>query len=85
MVAMAVTPSGQTISREDFYKLTGLLALAKQHNAALDTITRAAAQITGEPDEGGSGYFGLTSDAISEGYSAGLLLTRLGIEMEPEA
>lgn len=71
------------ISREDFYKLTGLLALAREHNAALATITRAAAQITGEPDEG-YGYFGSTSDAVIEGTAADALLRKLGREVESD-
>lgn len=68
----------KTISREDFYKLHGLLALAKEHNTALDTITRAAASITGEPEDG-PGYFGCTSDEVSEGCSAAELLRKLEI------
>lgn len=71
----------QQISREDFYKLTGLLTLAREHNSALDTITRAAAEIVGEsPDDViGGNYFGHVSDAISEGYSVELLLSKLEI------
>lgn len=78
---MAEREETETISREDFYKLEGLLALAREHNAAIDTIVRATAQITGEPDDG-CGYFGFANDAVSEGYRAAELLRKVGIEVE---
>lgn len=56
------------ISREDFYKLTGLLV-----------VQRAALQITqedGDPD------LGHTCDAIYQDYSAIELLEKLSIEVE---
>lgn len=67
----------KSISREDFYKLNGLLALAKNHNAALEAIKRAACEITGESAED----YGHTTDAIYEGYSAEELLRKVGMEI----
>lgn len=71
--------SMRTISREDFYKLEGLLALSKQHNFAMDAIQKAAGDITGE--EGDCGYYGCTTDAIWNGESAEQLLNKLEIEV----
>lgn len=67
----------KSISREDFYKLNGLLALAKNHNAALETIRRAACEITGESPED----YGHTADAIYEGHPADDLLRKVGVEI----
>lgn len=73
--------SEKTISREDYYKLHGLLALAQQHNRALDAIARAAGEITGEEDDG-YGYFGCTSDEVNEpSPSADSLLRKLNISV----
>lgn len=72
----------RTITREDFYKLTGLLVLAKEHQQALDTIIRAAAQLVGEKEEGGGYYLTHTGDTISEGHSAMELLDKLGVKVE---
>lgn len=67
-----------TITREQYYALTGLLTLARQHNAALDTIKNAAAQITGELDSD----MGHTADAVYSGDSADELLEKLEITVE---
>lgn len=68
------------ITKEKFYKLEGLLTLAKSHNSHLKAIEKAAAEITGDRD-GGCGYYGLTSDAVIEGSSASELLDALDIEV----
>ena len=67
------------ISREDYYKLIGLLALATEHNRALGVIEGAAYEITKETQE-----YGHTSDAVAQSYTADELLRKLGIE-EPDA
>lgn len=74
--------SGKTISREDYYKLHGLLAIAKRLNSELDTATRAAAELTGEADDG-YGYFGHTSDAMigQDLFDPDPLLRKLGISV----
>lgn len=71
------------ISLEDYYRLVGLLTVAKQHNEALAVISRAAAEITGEQDDG-YGYYGVTSDFIGgDGmYSADALLKQIEISVD---
>ena len=64
------------ISREDYYKLIGLLALATEHNRALGVIEGAAYEITKETQE-----YGHTSDAVAQSYTADELLRKLGIEV----
>jgi hypothetical protein len=77
------TPEQRTITREDFYKLTGLLVLAKEHNEAIDLILRAAAQITGEEEDDVGGFIlSHTGDAISQGYSVMELLDKLSLKVE---
>lgn len=67
------------ISREDYYKLIGLLTLAAEHNRALDVIRRAAVEITKERGDPELGY---TADAtIGAPCTADDLLGRLGIEV----
>ena len=66
----------EVLSREDYYKLTGLLTLAAEHNRALVVIERAARKITKEDDD-----MGHTSDAIFQGYAVDVLLEKLGIEV----
>lgn len=68
------------ISKEGFYKLEGLLTLAKDNQKALKSIERAAAEITGEADDS-YGYFGCTTDAIYDGSDAAQLLRILEIEV----
>ncbi len=55
----------KVISRAKYLQLEGLLVLAKRHTAALREIEAAAADLTGQPEEGG-GYFGHVTDAMSE-------------------
>lgn len=68
------------ISKEAFYKLEGLLTLAKDNQKALKSIEKAAAEITGEADDD-YGYFGCTTDAIYDGSDATQLLKILKIEV----
>jgi len=68
------------ITKAEFLQLTGLLVLAKRHNAALKEILAAVVEITGEKDENGHGADGVYSD-----YSAEGLLDRLGITVSANA
>lgn len=68
------------ISKEAFYKLEGLLTLAKENQKTQSRIERAMAEITGETDDG-YGYFGCTSDALWDGSDATQLLKILEIEV----
>lgn len=68
------------ISREGFYKLEGLLTLAKNNIRELKSIEKAAAEITGEAEDD-DGYFGSTTDSIYDGSDATQLLKILEIEV----
>ena len=67
-----------TITYDDYLRLLGLLTLAKDYNAKLDDILRAAEVITGEKPEFG----GHTSDAVYGETSMSDLLKRLNITVE---
>lgn len=73
-----------TISEEEYVKLVGLLAIAAEHNRALETINRAVAEITGEAEDG-YGYFGCSTDAVSGDHDSRSLLRALEIEVVPES
>lgn len=51
------------ITREDFYKIHGLMALANEHVRELQVIERALAGLVGEEGDG-SNYFGYVSDEV---------------------
>jgi hypothetical protein len=73
-----------TISRTDYLKLVGLMTLAAGYSAKLRDIERAAAEITGEPDQG-SGYYGHTSDTAHDREpDVDYLLERLGITVDDD-
>lgn len=82
------------ITQDDYLRLVGLLALAKDHNKFLDEIERSAARILKleDEDEGGGGrpYFGHLSDAVygsgAENAAALLELMEIAVELpqEPE-
>lgn len=68
------------LKKTDYIKLVGLLALAPQHNRALDDIHRAVCEIVGEdPDDCGH-----ASDAVFSGYSADELLRKLAAQRKRE-
>lgn len=82
---MTTKTEPETISRDEFYKLHGLMALALEHYAALKVIERAAAAIVGEPEDG-TGYFGRVSDEVWNGETdVGSLLRGLNIVVEDDA
>lgn len=75
--------SKRTIPYDDYLKLVGLFAVASDHEKALRAIHRAAAGITQEAEEPyGDSYFGVTSDAITQGDSVDQLLRALKIDVE---
>jgi hypothetical protein len=63
----------QTISKEQYYMLIGLLTLASHHSQALEDIKNAALEITKEEEDN------WTSDAVYGGYGADELLEHLNI------
>lgn len=67
------------ISQEDYISLAGLLAIAKEHNAALKTIERAIAKILGEKEDNGH-----ASDAVYCDYSVKELLDKSDITVRPK-
>jgi hypothetical protein len=70
----------RVISREDYYKIHGLIGLAKEHNAAVKVIERAMAAIVGEEDDGYG--FGHVSDVVYDANAnADNLLRSFGIEV----
>lgn len=78
-----------TISRNEFYQLAGLLALAERHEKALKDLERAALAIVQEVDHKGDVIDvwggGHTGDSIYGGANtAEGLLKVLGIEIEEE-
>jgi hypothetical protein len=62
------------ISKSDYFKLIGLLALANGHNERLREINTAVRSITEEEDE-----YGHSSDAVYSDYSADQLLKKLDL------
>lgn len=66
-----------TITREQYYQLLGLVLIAKQHNDALEGVTKAVRSITQETDE-----YGHSSDVLYSDYGVDGLLERLKITVE---
>jgi hypothetical protein len=69
------------ITQEEYFSLVGLLTLAKVHNDALEKIEKAIVKITGENNDGYS-YYGHSSDAVMNNYSADELLDKLDIKVK---
>lgn len=71
--------SKDTITRQEYHQLVGLLALAEKHIQKVEDIHDVARDITGEDDD-----FGFTGEAIYEPSrrDADGLLGRLGVEVE---
>lgn len=44
----------KTITRNQYLQLVGLITLGKHHRTLLESIEKAAREITGESEEGGS-------------------------------
>lgn len=78
-----------TITKEQYWQLTGLLALAATHLSKLEDIEASIRSVLCvEPDDeevSGVGSPGHISDAIFSGYSVQELLGKLGIEHSPPA
>ena len=74
------------LKKTDYYKVVGLLALADGHRRAMEDITKALVEITGEKaDPSGSDYYGHVSDAVWSGYSADEMLAKLAAQKKREA
>lgn len=69
------------LKRDEYLKLTGLLAIAVSHNKALADIEAAACKITGDKPNSGSH----TGDAVYNGYSTDELLKKLTAWRKTEA
>lgn len=69
-----------TISKEEYFALTGLLALARQNKKLVDECEKAMVNITGEDNEYGS----LSGDVIWENDLSTVddLLKRLKIKVD---
>lgn len=74
----------QTISYGDYLKLTGLLALAAEHNKAVEQIRDAAARVLGLPPDPYGDYGHLSDEVYDRSSDARQLLKRMGIEIDPE-
>lgn len=79
-----------TVSRSEFYQLTGLLVLAEGHEKALREIEKAALAITQEIDPTTGEVYevwggGHTGDSVyGAAKSAGELLNVLGVEIDDD-
>lgn len=69
------------LKRDDYLKLTGLLALAPAHNKALRDIEAAICKITGDKPNSGSH----SGDAVYCNYTADELLEKLAAWRKSES
>lgn len=64
------------ISKNEYHRLVGLMALAERHNKTLVELEAAAREITGEVDD-----MGHTSDAIYGNTSVDELMKRVDLRI----
>lgn len=77
------TLTEKKITREQYYDLEMVLALASEYRKKLDVLTDLALRITGERDpDGFYNQTGYTADAVSQGYNAETLMTFLGLSVD---
>jgi hypothetical protein len=85
---MAKWSERDSITKEEYLQVVGLLALAKHHNSMLRDIERAALNILQEIDHDGKPHEvwggGYVSDAIGGEHDAATLLDRIGLKVESE-
>lgn len=68
-----------SISKSQYYELTGLILLATKHSERITEIIQAMRKITGEEDESGH-----CSDAIYAPYTVDELIRRLRIKVREQ-
>lgn len=74
----------ESITREEYWQLVGLLALARNFESKMKDIERATAELLGaEPESENSTYYGHVSDAVYGERGPDDLLRLLKIGVSP--
>lgn len=83
---MSAVVDERTITKEQYWQATGLLALAHKYEALISEVEIALNETLGcQKRDSGDYYDSHVSDAIWNGYSIDVLLNREGVKVSDES